>query len=171
MNSNFAKLSTNKSDLMIRTQSLQQTQRTAAGWPPLRPAEQVNVNRVLLEWCLTHSLNERPLDGLIRLWLVLRALDRDGRGWLRFEDVATTLTHQDSPYFLLHRDALREVLEAGNGIFWNQYRAKGRADGELRIYLCSHARIRKVLGCDFLHRSAEQLIPTTSIIGNWPVIE
>jgi hypothetical protein len=60
-----------------------------------------------------------------RVWLLLRALDGQGRGWLALEDVRQLLTESDSRWRICGWRRLRQLLHQGEDIFWQQDR-KGR---------------------------------------------
>ncbi len=81
--------------------------------------------------------DERVADG--RLWLLLRALDEQGRGvWTR-HTAYEKLTRDDAPYWLCGERQLRKLLERGEGLFWHQ-------DKQKRIWLCSQAKVAAALG-------------------------
>jgi len=79
---------------------------------------------------------ERVADG--RLWLLLRALDENGRGhWTRRAAYAK-LTRDDAPYRICGERQLRKLLERGEGLFWHQ-------DEQKRIWLHSQAKVAAAL--------------------------
>ena len=79
---------------------------------------------------------ERVADG--RLWLLLRALDENGRGvWTR-QAAYDALTCDDAPHRLCSERHLRKLLERGEGLFWHQ-------DGQKRIWLHSQAKVAAAL--------------------------
>jgi hypothetical protein len=53
-----------------------------------------------------------------RLWLLLRLLDSEGRGWLSRADIEAAFTDPDSPTHLCTPRYLRQLLAEGNGRFW-----------------------------------------------------
>lgn len=53
-----------------------------------------------------------------RVWLLLRHLDQAGRGWLALTAVRQHLTNPDSPFCLCGKRQLRNLLKAGDGLFW-----------------------------------------------------
>ncbi len=99
-----------------------------------------------------------------RLWLLLRYLDRDGRGWLRIASIKTQLTHppksatqhppnqlanQPTPHSALRMPQplcsarqLRHLLRVGEGIFWTRDRE--------RIWLRSTLKVADTLGVERL---------------------
>ena len=80
---------------------------------------------------------ERVADA--RVWLLLRALDENGRGvWTR-RAAYEKLTRDDAPYRLCGDRQLRKLLERGEGLFWHQ-------DEQKRIWLHSQAKVAAALG-------------------------
>lgn len=73
-----------------------------------------------------------------RLWLLLRHLDTDGRGWLLLADVRDRLTGREASLRLCGRRQLRHLLQQGNGLFW-------RRDAD-RVWLKSMAKVTARLG-------------------------
>lgn len=55
-----------------------------------------------------------------RLWLVLRYLDREGRGFLRIDNLRAQLTNKTSSLRLCGRRQLRNLLKDGAGVFWTR---------------------------------------------------
>lgn len=72
-----------------------------------------------------------------RLWLLLRYLDPAGQGMLRIDIIQQTLTPKTSALRLCGKRQLRNLLRAGDGIFWT-------GDGE-RLWLRSAARVAAAL--------------------------
>ena len=73
-----------------------------------------------------------------RLWLLLRALDENGRGvWTR-RAAYDALTRDDAPHRLCSERQLRKLLERGEGLFWHQ-------DAQKRIWLYSQAKVAAAL--------------------------
>lgn len=68
-----------------------------------------------------------------RLWLMLRYLDKDGRGVLRIDITTKLLTTKSSELRLCGRRQLRNLLRDGEGVFWTR-------DKE-RIWLRSTAKV------------------------------
>ena len=73
-----------------------------------------------------------------RLWLLLRYLDRAGSGSLRIDLISDALTTTSQTTYLCGKRQLRNLLRAGDGLFWT--REKGR------IWLRSVARVAAGLG-------------------------
>jgi hypothetical protein len=55
-----------------------------------------------------------------RVWLLLRYLDREGRGWLAAAEVRAALAGPESPLRICGRRQLRTLLEKGDGRFWQR---------------------------------------------------
>jgi len=53
-----------------------------------------------------------------RVWLLLRALDEAGRGMVSLDDARAALTGRGSPLRLCGWRRLRQLLAAGEGVFW-----------------------------------------------------
>jgi len=79
---------------------------------------------------------ERVADG--RLWLLLRALDENGRGYWTRQAAYKKLTSDDAPYRFCGERQLRKLLERGEGLFWHQ-------DEQKRIWLHSQAKVAAAL--------------------------
>ena len=73
-----------------------------------------------------------------RLWLLLRYLDENGRGWLELADIRARLTKKGSPTRLCGQRQLRALLQQGNGIFWQR--------DKTRVWLSSTAKVAAGLG-------------------------
>jgi hypothetical protein len=63
-----------------------------------------------------------------RVWLLLRAIDRDGRGWLTVEEARRRLTDKESPLHVCGWRRLRQLLAQGEETFW-------RRDEQNRLWL------------------------------------
>lgn len=72
-----------------------------------------------------------------RIWLLLRYLDQEGRGWLRIDIVKDKLTSKTSKLRICGWRQLRKLLNGGEGIFW--------ARDNDRIWLRSVARVAAAL--------------------------
>lgn len=77
-----------------------------------------------------------------RLWLLLRFIDQDGRGWISVEQARTLLTDKTSALRICGRRQLRNLLRRGQDIFW-------RRDKE-RIWLRSVTRVAAALAVERL---------------------
>ena len=86
---------------------------------------------------------QQELTAAGRLWLLLRFLDKEGRGWLRIDFVRDQLTAKDSEWRVCGRRQLRNLLRQGRGIFWEQDRP---SDPEAKIWLKSAVSVARALG-------------------------
>jgi hypothetical protein len=77
-----------------------------------------------------------------RLWLLLRALDEEGRGWLRVANVRPLLTKKSSKTYLCGWRQLRNLLRDGDDLYWQR--------DEERIWLRSAAKVAFGLGVERL---------------------
>lgn len=77
-----------------------------------------------------------------RLWLMLRYLDQDGSGVLRIDNIEQQLTKKGLPLRLCGRRQLRNLLRAGNGVYWTR-------DKE-HVWLRSAAKVAYTLGVERL---------------------
>lgn len=77
-----------------------------------------------------------------RVWLLLRHIDSLGRGWLAVEEVRVKLTRPDSSLHICTWRQLRNLLKAGQGLFWEL--------DEGRIWLRSLVRVANGLGVERL---------------------
>ncbi len=77
-----------------------------------------------------------------RLWLMSRFLDGEGRGVLRIDNITQSLTTKSSIHYLCGKRQLRNLLRAGEGVYWTR-------DKE-RIWLRSAARVAAALGVERL---------------------
>jgi hypothetical protein len=77
-----------------------------------------------------------------RLWLLLRGLDGEGRGWLRVANIRQLLTKKPSKTYLCGWRQLRNLLREGEGLYWTR-------DKE-RIWLRSAAKVAYGLGVERL---------------------
>ena len=73
-----------------------------------------------------------------RVWLLLRSLDKAGRGWLAPEEIRRVLTDETSPFYLCGERQLRKLLVQGDGLFWQR--------DEGHIWLVGLVRVAAALG-------------------------
>lgn len=85
-----------------------------------------------------------------RLWLLLRWLDEDGRGWLARADIEAAFCDKGATTYLCTRRYLRQLLAAGTGLFWQQ-------DTAGRVWLRGQTRVAADLGVTRLHGRTVQL--------------
>ena len=91
-----------------------------------------------------------------RIWLLLRHLDEAGRGWIEIDAARERLTRKDSPWRVCGRRQLRNLLNAGEDIFWT------RRNG--RIWLKSAAKTAQALGVTRLQNRPVAL-PVSTLLG------
>jgi hypothetical protein len=91
-----------------------------------------------------------------RLWLVLRHLDHDGRGWLALDQVQQQLCDKGSELRICGRRQLRNLLRQGQGIFWQRDKS--------RVWLRSAARAALALEVDRL-RGQPVAVPLAILSG------
>jgi len=89
---------------------------------------------VVVHPTLLLSILKENLEAPGRVWLLLRAIDTEGRGWLRIEDVRHQLTSKDSPWRICGWRRLRQLLHEGQDIFWKR-------DDQDRLWLKGAHRI------------------------------
>ncbi len=103
-----------------------------------------------------------------RIWLLLRLLDEAGQGWLPADHVREQLTRKksssrkESKTAVCGRRQLRNLLNQGQGIFWETQQAQDRSRD--RIWLKSPARVAVALGLERLAGRPEE-IPLASLLG------
>ncbi len=59
-----------------------------------------------------------------RIWLLLRHLDQEGRGWLSLAEARQQLTTPTAPWRVCGWRQLRNLLAQGDGIFWQRQRER-----------------------------------------------
>jgi hypothetical protein len=91
-----------------------------------------------------------------RLWLILRAIDENGRGMVSLEQAKKALTEQESPLHFCGYRQLRNLLDAGGDIFWE-------FDGG-RIWLRSTARAAEALQVPHFH-GKDVALPVSELTG------
>lgn len=92
-----------------------------------------------------------------RVWLLLRAIDRDGRGWLSVEDARHHLTGKDSLLRICGWRRLRQLLAQGEGVFWHR-------DEQDRLWLYGAHRIAYKLDSGRLQGFPVEL-PISALLG------
>ncbi len=91
-----------------------------------------------------------------RIWLLLRYLDQDGRGWLAVDLVRQQLCHKESALQVCGWRQLRNLLHQGKGVFWQRDKS--------RIWLKSAARVAVALEVDRL-RGRLVAVPLEALLG------
>ena len=85
----------------------------------------------------------RELAAPGRLWLMCHHLDPEGRGVLRVDILREQLTQKTSANYLCGKRQLRNLLRAGEGVFWTR-------DKHERLWLHSAGRVAAALGVERL---------------------
>ncbi len=91
-----------------------------------------------------------------RIWLLLRHLDGNGRGWIEIDAAREQLTRKGSPWRVCGWRQLRNLLNAGEDEFWV------RRDG--RIWLKSTVKAAQALGVTRLQNRPVAL-PVSALLG------
>ncbi len=103
-----------------------------------------------------------------RIWLLLRFFDEAGQGWLPADQVREQLTGKkrdargERRNHVCGRRQLRNLLNQGQGIFWERQPAK--AGSRERIWLKSPARVAAALGLERLAGRPVE-IPLSALLG------
>ena len=92
-----------------------------------------------------------------RVYLLLRYLDKSGRGWLPINEIRERLTRKGSPLKAMGWRRLRMLLHQGSGVFWER-------DEQGRLWLRSAPRIALELGCHRLKGKRVEL-PISALLG------
>lgn len=97
-----------------------------------------------------------------RIWLLCRHLDQSGSGVLPIEQLRHALTSKNSPMRVVGWRRLRQLLTAGQGIFWQ--RRKTRA-GDDRLWLYGWRRVCAAL--DVTRLDTERIdLPIKHLLGS-----
>lgn len=95
--------------------------------------------------------------GTGRVWLLARALDESGRGWISVEMLREQLTKKGSAWRICGWRRLRQILTAGSGLFWQR-------DSYGRVWLVGQAQVAANLGVERLSRKTVDL-PSDTLFG------
>lgn len=91
-----------------------------------------------------------------RIWLLMRYLDQEGRGWLYIDFIQEKLTANNSELRVCGRRQFRNLLQQGRGVFWER-------DKE-RVWFKSAAKVAAALGVERLSGRPVQL-PIEALLG------
>lgn len=115
---------------------------------PLPPPSQVNSHPVVPPAPPSAHFQLHPDIGLAmlreeqvaagRIWLLLRHLDSDGRGWLSLPEIRQRLTATNAELRVCGWRQLRNLLQNGEGLFWQRH--------DERLWLRSMTRVVARLG-------------------------
>lgn len=78
-----------------------------------------------------------------RVYWLLRAIDRQGTGWLWVDDIRRQLTDTGAPFCIFSWRRLRQLLVEGEGVFWQRDKAG-------RLWLAGAAKIAAILAVERL---------------------
>ena len=92
---------------------------------------------------LMNGIRRAEQDVIGRIWLLLRHIDHDGRGWLTVENIREKLTRKESALRVCGQRRLREQLRAGEGIFWER-------DGRGRLWIYGTVNVCRNIGIEQL---------------------
>lgn len=116
---------------------------TASTPQPVKADPQVQLPpTVLLFPDLAIAMLRRNVEAAGRIWLLLRHLDRQGRGWIEASVARQQLAGKNSPLRVCGWRQLRNLLAQGDGLFWQ--RDEGPAS-EGRIWLRATAKVAAAL--------------------------
>jgi hypothetical protein len=118
--------------------------------------EQPTLDSVALSPSLGLAILRKKKAAGARLWLLLRAIDNKGSGVVSQDRARSALTDEASPLRFCGRRQLRNLLTAGEGLFWQI--------DEGRIWLRSAIRVAHALGLDRF-RGRDVAIPTSALTG------
>ena len=91
-----------------------------------------------------------------RVWLLLRALDGVGKGWVDVEGLRERLTGKESAWRICGWRRLRQVLGAGKGRLWER-------DDRGRVWVYGAGRVASELGVARVGRAVE--LPIGELLG------
>ncbi len=93
-----------------------------------------------------------------RVWLLIRAFDKDGRGWVDVSTLRESLTKKDSEWRICGWRRLRQILADGEGEFW-------RRDERGRLWLIGQAQV--AINLEVLHFSRKMVeLPCETLLNN-----
>ncbi len=107
--------------------------------PTLQTATTIKLNPTL-----ALAMLQAQAESAGRVWLLCRALDVHGRGWLSIEELRNQLTSKQSKWRICGWRRLRQILQQGEGLFWQRQSAD-------RLWLKSAKRVALGLKVDKLH--------------------
>ncbi len=131
-----------------KTQYSLEQQPKDAGRSPLNAVQQAGVIRVSPQILAGMLRAEAVAAG--RVWLLARALDEAGRGWIHVETLREQLTGKGSIWRICGWRRLRQILAAGNGQFWQR-------DNQGRLWLSGQVQVAASLGVKQLSKATVEL--------------
>ena len=136
---------------------------TLVGWgksEALCPHEQPSApvtKSVIAHPTMLLAMLKQNLEAPGRVYLLLRSSDGQGRGWLEIEHIRRLLTSKDSPWRICGWRRLRQLLNQGEGIFWQR-------DHKGRLWLKGMHKIACTLDCGRLS-GFPILLPIATLLG------
>lgn len=127
---------------------------SVVGDPPLATCAS---STVIVHPTILLAILKQDLEAPGRVWLLLRAIDGEGRGWLSVEEARRRLAEKDSPLHICGWRRLRQLLKQGDGIFWQR-------DAQDRLWLNGAHKIAYKLDCDRLQGFPVEL-PIQALLG------
>lgn len=106
--------------------------------PPVDPSDTFTLHPDL---AIAMLKNECAAAG--RVWLLLRALDHQGCGWVSLARTRELLTDKLSPLRICGWRQMRNLLVQGDGLFWQR---DDHRKGNARIWLRAPAKVAATLG-------------------------
>ena len=97
-----------------------------------------------------------------RVWLLLRALDTDGRGYVAVDDARAHLATKGAPWHCCGWRRLRQILAEGEGTFWQR-------DAQGGLWLRGAHRVAHALDIEKLQGFPVEL-PIESLLGGIQVV-
>lgn len=82
---------------------------------------------------LALAMLRQEMEAAGRIWLLLRQIDEEGRGWVNIEQARNMLTKRDSALRVCGWRQLRNLLRQGQGVFWER--------DKQRIWLRSNVKV------------------------------
>ena len=141
--------------------------------------QQAKSDTVKLYPDLALGMLQRDRAAAGRVWLLLRYLDQEGRGWLPIDFIQEKLTANNSELHVCGRRQFRNLLQQGRGVFWERAcpepaegdkacpeslpRACRGGRGE-RVWFKSAAKVAAALGVERLSGHPVQL-PIEALLG------
>lgn len=66
------------------------------------------------------AMLKQKLEAAGRIYLLLKAIDRQGRGWLAVDEIRCYLTNKNSPLCVCSWRRLRQLFTQGEALFWQR---------------------------------------------------
>ena len=109
---------------------------------PATAPDPVKRDQVRIYASLAHKAIEQGNVPALRVWLLLRHLDEQGRGWTTTEEALNGLSKKTASTYICGQRRVRQILQNGEGIFWT------RREG--RVWITGAAKVCRNLGVTHL---------------------